>query len=438
MDKPRTRSKTKVTIVAIILAIFIILIFELSNVFSAGDPPFNKQKDVMQVDVFSATEEGTPPEIDDTQVKIKLEKPKNKTTEEPKEEMSSGIVEDSMSSTNIDTETNNKNVSDIIDEATTEEATEGESPTDYESTDVTTGEETNTEEPPIDDSTTPKDDNVASGETNNENIENIPNGEITEETSEKLPTTNKFTPQGPYSSVDFSIYTPEEIEVLNIVLAKIKENKNSDKKEETIDINSKLSLESYYKVASYFYIYYGQKRAVDETFDLVNHTEHDMTTGESITTYMIRMRYEDIRNFEKELQKAKDKADEILSNFETGPDVFILYQISEYLRTHITYTEGKYDITSALIDGESVCNGYALAFNMLANRAGIKSDMCIGEVPNAGMHAWNRAVLEDGSYAFYDITFYDTNNPNTKYILSEEPLHTTNYLINDYTDCWFG
>ena len=101
MDKPRTRSKTKVTIIAIILAIFIILIFELSHVFSAGDPPFNKQKDVMQVDVFSATEEGTPPEIDDTQVKIKLEKPKNKTTEEPKEEISSGIVEDSMSSTKL-------------------------------------------------------------------------------------------------------------------------------------------------------------------------------------------------------------------------------------------------------------------------------------------------------------------------------------------------
>lgn len=438
MDKPRTRSKTKVTIIAIILAIFIILIFELSNVFSAGDPPFNKQKDVMQVDVFSATEEGTPPEIDDTQVKIKLEKPKNKTTEEPKEEISSGIVEDSMSSTNIDTETNNENTSDITEETTTtEDFVEETTPDNYESADVTTGEETNTEAPPIDNTTTPENNNASSGEMNNETIENIPNENVSEAIPEQLPTTNKFIPQGPYSSVDFSIYTPEEIEVLSIILAKINENKNTDKKEELIDVTSSLTKESYYKVTSYFYVYYGQKRAVDETFDFINHSSYDMTTKEETRKYMIRMRYDDIRNFEKDLEQVKNKADEILSSFEDGSDEFILYQISEYLRTHITYTEGKYDITSALIDGECVCNGYALAFNMLANRAGIKSDMCIGEL-TGGSHAWNRVTLKDGSYSFYDITFYDTNNPDKQYINSLTPLHTSNYLINDYTECWFG
>ena len=442
MDKPRTRRKTRTIIVAIILAIFTILIFEIPNVFSVGDPPFSKQKDVMQVNAFSVSDEAYTPEVDDTQVKIKLEKPKKETPATPEktnEEISSGIVEDNMSSTKteVETETNNENISDITEETTAEETSKEETPTNYESTDVTTGEETNTEVPPIDDTTTPENDNASSEEVNNENMENITNEDVTEAIPEQPAPISKFTPQGSYSSVDFSIYTPEEIEVLNIVLSKINENKNTDKKEEFIDVNSSLPRESYYKIASYFYVYYGQKRAVDETFDFINHSSYDMTTKEETRKYMIRMRYDDIRTFERDLKQVKNKADEILSSFEAGSDEFILYQISEYLRTHITYTEGKYDITSALIDGECVCNGYALAFNMLANRAGIKSDMCIGEVSNGGMHAWNRVVLEDGNHAFYDITFYDTNNPDKQYINSSTPLHTSNYLINDYTDCWF-
>lgn len=256
----------------------------------------------------------------------------------------------------------------------------------------------------------------------------------TEIVEEKVVKEN-FVPQGPYASPDFSIYSEDELKLLQIVLDKINENKNTDKKEELINIDFKLSVESYYRVATYFYVYYGQKRAVDETFDLVNYTKWNLDRT-SETTYMIRMRYEDIRQFESELEQVKNKADEILKSFEAGSDVYILRQISEYLKNNIVYTSGKYDIKSALIDGECVCNGYALAFNMLANRAGIKSDMCIGEVPDGGMHAWNRVTMSDETQYFYDITFFDTDNPNDKYTHSPVPLHTTNYLINDYTECF--
>lgn len=371
------RKHKKTSLVIFILVIIMIFVFEIPTAHSAGDPPFRQERYLVRTD--TTEEPHTLPDKEEIQITIEPEEVM--TIKETKK------VED------------NKNIS--IPDKPEEYAKPEEAPGSTE-------------------------------DINNEVIENIP-----EETIPEVPEINKLTPQGEYTTIDFSIYTPEEAEVLKLVLSKIEENKNTDKDEELIYIDYTLSRESYYKIASFFYVYYGQKRAVDETFDLVNHSEVNMETGEEIRKYMIRMRYEDIREFEKDLDLVKAKTDEILSSFESGPDVYILYQISEYLRNNIIYTEGKYDIKSALIDGKTVCNGYALAFNILANRAGIKSDMCIGEVPE-GMHAWNRVLLDDGTYAFYDTTAYDTNNGNPKYILSPEELHTSTYTINDYTTCWFG
>jgi transglutaminase/protease-like cytokinesis protein 3 len=195
-----------------------------------------------------------------------------------------------------------------------------------------------------------------------------------------------------------------------------------------------MDLTSYYKVASYFYVYYGQKLAVDETFDLIKY--RDFSTG--IQKTKLRMRYPDIRKFEAEMKAVKLKADEILSSFNAGTEEEILFQISEYLRNNIVYTDNHFDLQNAILGGKAVCNGYALAFNLLANRAGIKSDMCIGKVDSGAYHAWNRVTLSDGSQYFYDVTFLDTRKPNYKYIHSSTPLHTDDYLINDYTNCWFG
>ena len=232
---------------------------------------------------------------------------------------------------------------------------------------------------------------------------------------------------GGFASVDRSAYTAEEIELLDTILSKIKENKdNLDIHEEEIPLNGKFSFEEYYKVSSYFYVYYGQKRAVYETFDLVN--------ASSDSGYL-RLRYDDIREFERVRNQNQAKIDAILSTFTDGSEEHILRQISEYMRHNIVYTNGKFDLSCAL-DGGSVCNGYALMFNAMANRAGIISDICIGKMPDGQYHAWNRVTLKDGTYRFYDITFYDSNSANTKYLHSTTSFHGVPYLINDYSACW--
>lgn len=240
-----------------------------------------------------------------------------------------------------------------------------------------------------------------------------------------------LTPKGPYAIPDYSIYNEYEKQIIKTVLAKIEENKNNpDIHEEQIDFEKDITFDSYYKVASFFYVYYGQKRAVDETFDFVRSSGVDKNGNRKC---YLRLRYDDIRQFESEISAARGKVDSILRGFEDGSEEYILKQISEYLRKNITYTNGKSSLQNALLEGQSVCNGYALAFNMLANRAGIRSDLCVGKASNGESHAWNRVTLSDGSQYFYDITWYDgSSGPNNKYIHSSTNFHGS-YLINDYS-----
>lgn len=252
---------------------------------------------------------------------------------------------------------------------------------------------------------------------------------ITNESNEDmLKPVRKLIPKGSYTSVDKNHYTKDELELLNVILAKVQNCDSHNLEEEYIDINKDYDYYSYYKIASYFYVYYGQKQAVDETFDLINYNDENGQTK----TKQIRLRYNDIRQFEQELEKNKRKIDLILKTFTDGSEEHILKQISNYLKDNITYLNGYSGLSSAL-DGKGVCNGYALAFNAMANRAGITSNVCIGKV-NDEYHAWNRVTLSDGEYRYYDITFYDTGG-NTKYLNSKINFHNS-YLVDNYADCW--
>lgn len=244
---------------------------------------------------------------------------------------------------------------------------------------------------------------------------------------ENLDTGEYLTLTGEYASFDESAYTIDEIALIGTILAKINENiSNPDILEEDIPLCANFTFENYCKVASYFYVYYGNRLALNYTFDLVNAMTEDG---------YLKLRYNHIREFEAEMEQNKLKIDSILTNFTSGSKEHILRQIAEYLKNSIVYTDGCYNLSSAL-DGRSVCNGYALAFNAMANRAGITSDMCIGKSINGSNHAWNRITLSDGSCYFYDVTFYDSTE-DAKYLHSETSFHGS-YLINDYSSCFFN
>ncbi len=92
--------------------------------------------------------------------------------------------------------------------------------------------------------------------------------------------------------------------------------------------------------------------------------------------------------------------------------------IHDALAGHVTYDLEGYDLGEvddqshtaygALVEGRAVCDGYAEAFNLLLNRAGITSDLVIGEALDEG-HAWNLVAFEEGFY-HVDLTWNDLDN----------------------------
>lgn len=86
-----------------------------------------------------------------------------------------------------------------------------------------------------------------------------------------------------------------------------------------------------------------------------------------------------------------------------------------------TMPDVSYDSYGALVNGASVCAGYAKAFNKLAAACGLTSEYVSG-YGNDGRHAWNRVLL-DGEWYHVDVTW-------------EDPLGDNNYgfdnLRNNY------
>ena len=237
---------------------------------------------------------------------------------------------------------------------------------------------------------------------------------------------------GEYVKIDMSIYSDDELELLSRIMRKIDKNLTSTKETESILLGSSLPLESYYRVASYFYLYYGESSAITDVFQVFG-GPNPVTQQEA---YYITLNYTNIRRYHEKLQVLHEKVDEILQACESDNEEMVLQYISDYLCENIEYVEGHHSLSSALIDGRTVCNGYALAFNMLASRAGIKSDVCLAQMDDGIYHTWNRVTLSDGNVYFYDITYFDASN-SEKYLHSPIPLHTNDYRLNGYVVNWF-
>lgn len=78
----------------------------------------------------------------------------------------------------------------------------------------------------------------------------------------------------------------------------------------------------------------------------------------------------------------------------------------ETLRSLPSLNGGSSSFTAvgALIDGRAVCMGYARAYQLLCEAAGLRCFLVISEEMN---HAWNGVLLADGTLRFVDCTYDD-------------------------------
>jgi transglutaminase/protease-like cytokinesis protein 3 len=165
-------------------------------------------------------------------------------------------------------------------------------------------------------------------------------------------------------------------------------------------------------IHTYFRMYYGRAEGITQLLQITD------TNTMSIITINMDL----AKKYEIERKAIYKKIDLILSDMQDGEDEYILFQISEYLRNNIVYTDDYYDVYSALFEGKGVCNSYAFLFKMMAERVGIKTDVCLGYTSAGTYHAWNRVEISNNTYRYYDITLYDESN-NINYINSQNKLH---------------
>ncbi len=138
---------------------------------------------------------------------------------------------------------------------------------------------------------------------------------------------------------------------------------------------------------------------------------------------------------QKRQNEIKDAATQIIESIPQHANEYekIKY-IYEYLVETITYEEGAPDnqnIYSSLVNGKSVCAGYAKANQYLLEVMGIPCIYVTGTATSqngSDAHAWN-IVKCDGKYYYVDVTWADAIWLNQEQNRSKEPIY--DYLCCD-------
>ncbi|HJC41716.1 MAG TPA: hypothetical protein H9701_09235 [Candidatus Intestinimonas pullistercoris] len=139
-----------------------------------------------------------------------------------------------------------------------------------------------------------------------------------------------------------------------------------------------------------------------------------------------------------------EKVDEIVAMAEGMTELEAVLFFHDHLVTTTAYSRPIpaspnpcYNAYGALVNGEAVCQGYALAYKLLLNRAGIE---CITVSSSILNHMWNAVQLSgDSNWYYVDVTWDDPTGDklgqcrHNNFLLSETGLRGTNHTSNDWT-----
>lgn len=130
--------------------------------------------------------------------------------------------------------------------------------------------------------------------------------------------------------------------------------------------------------------------------------------------------------FKDDLHGAIEKLNDIINSF--TPDGNSTYEKVKYIHDHIckintsdSSAENQYSIYGALVDGRSVCQGYAQAFKALCDKSGITC-ICIVGTAQEENHMWNYVMMDDGKWYAVDTTWDD-----------RDPIRYTYFLVGKET-----
>ena len=127
-----------------------------------------------------------------------------------------------------------------------------------------------------------------------------------------------------------------------------------------------------------------------------------------------------------EIPEAKARLDAVVNEILSGMVGESIFERALYLHDavakrveyrHVGHHQTAY---GALVDGEAVCAGYAAAYQLLLQRAGIEAYTVTGYSydPSSGdyiAHAWNLVMIDDGVCVYTDVTWDDQGDSLYRY-----------------------
>ena len=141
-------------------------------------------------------------------------------------------------------------------------------------------------------------------------------------------------------------------------------------------------------------------------------------------------------------EKIDKVADSWLAKIPAGADDYtkakILFDILTTEVDYVSDSEENQNIISTFVNKQTVCQGYAKAFQYLLNKTGVESVLVKGKA-NGNNHAWNLVKL-DGEYYHFDVTWgnpsFADNKPtgtfiNYAYFAVTTKEISTNHIIQD-------
>lgn len=155
----------------------------------------------------------------------------------------------------------------------------------------------------------------------------------------------------------------------------------------------------------------------DGHYLLYNYKQFNLNMEGTTNEVLVKLDFKYHSTAEEEAAVDK-RVDQILDelNIENKSDYEKAKAIYDYIKKATTYskTEDMYSAYGTLIDHQSVCNGYALAFYRLGKQAGLDV-VCISGRGHNEPHLWN-AVKLNGQYYLCDVT-WDSQTGSYMYFL---------------------
>ncbi|MFJ7951912.1 transglutaminase domain-containing protein [Lysinibacillus sp. NPDC096418] len=183
------------------------------------------------------------------------------------------------------------------------------------------------------------------------------------------------------------------------------------------------------------------KKATQQAIYAGEHIESTVISTNSAGNIKFKIKY--LTNKEQE-EKVQKKVDQVIASIIT-PSMTTFQKVkavNDYIVSNATYGEktksSPHSAYALLMEGQAVCQGYALLTYKMLNQIGVETKYVVGFIDGDVPHAWN-LVKVDGKWYHLDTTWNDPlpNRPGTSsydyFLVTDEQLkkdHT--WVTSDY------